>query len=82
MTNAHTDFRMLAATGGTLLEYKTGDIIFKRGDAAQNLFIIQSGKVESRLGNRVVETVSDNDIFGEMAMIDFRAVPRDGRCDK
>lgn len=71
MTNARTDFRMLAATGGALLQYKTGDIIFKQGDAAQNLLIVQSGKVEIRVGNRVVETVSDNDIFGEMAMIDF-----------
>jgi signal transduction histidine kinase len=71
MTNARPDFRMLAASAGPLLEYKTGDVIFKRGDAAQNLFIIQSGKVEIRLGNRVVETLSDNDIFGEMAMIDF-----------
>ena len=71
MTNARTDFRMLAATAGPLRKYKTGDIIFKRGDAAQNLFIIQSGKVEIRLGNRAVETLSDNDIFGEMAMIDF-----------
>jgi CRP/FNR family transcriptional regulator, cyclic AMP receptor protein len=71
MTNARTDFRMLAAAGGPLLEYKAGDVIFKRGDAARDLFIVQSGKVEIRLGNRVVETVSDNDIFGEMAMIDF-----------
>jgi signal transduction histidine kinase len=71
MTNVRTDFRMLAAAGAGLLKYKTGDIIFKRGDAAQNLFVVQSGKVEIRVGNRVVETVSDNDIFGEMAMIDF-----------
>jgi signal transduction histidine kinase len=71
VTNERTDFRILTAAGGPLLKYKTGDVVFKRGDAAQDLFIVQSGKVEIRLGNRVVETVSDNDIFGEMAMIDF-----------
>jgi CRP/FNR family transcriptional regulator, cyclic AMP receptor protein len=47
---------------------------FKEGDDARELFVIQSGKVEIRLGNRVLETFSDYNIFGEMALID--AAPR------
>jgi CRP/FNR family transcriptional regulator, cyclic AMP receptor protein len=34
------------------------------------LFIIQSGEVEIRLGNRVLETLPQYSIFGEMALID------------
>ena len=45
-------------------------MIFGQGDLAQELFIIQSGEVEIRLGNRVLETLPQYSIFGEMALID------------
>jgi Cyclic nucleotide-binding domain len=44
-----------------------GDGIVSRGDDAKELFVIQNGQVEIRLGNRVLETLSDYNIFGEMA---------------
>ena len=47
-----------------------GDVIFNQGDAAEELFIIQSGEVEIRLGNRVLEKLSNYNFFGEMALID------------
>jgi CRP-like cAMP-binding protein len=34
------------------------------------LFIVKSGKVEIRLGNRLIDTWSVLSIFGEMALID------------
>jgi CRP-like cAMP-binding protein len=51
-------------------DYKAGDVIFKQGDDAHELFIVQSGKVEIFQGDRVLETLSDHGIFGEMALID------------
>jgi CRP/FNR family transcriptional regulator, cyclic AMP receptor protein len=51
-------------------EFKAGEVIFNEGDPAQDLFVVQSGKVEIKLGNRVLETIGANDIFGEMALID------------
>ena len=39
------------------------------GDAGRELFIIKSGKVETRIGNRVLDTFSAGNIFGEMALI-------------
>ena len=51
-----------------------GEVIFKLGDTASEFFVIQSGKVDIRLGNRSLGTLSDHDIFGEMALID--AAPR------
>ena len=42
----------------------------RQGDPARELFIIQSGEVEIRLGNRVLETLPQYSIVGEMALID------------
>jgi CRP/FNR family transcriptional regulator, cyclic AMP receptor protein len=71
---APVDFRLLAGAGVPARDYKPGDIIFKEGDAATELFIVQSGEVEIRLGNRVLEKLPQYSIFGEMALID--AAPR------
>ena len=70
MADAPVDFRLLAGAGSPARDYKAGDVIFKEGDAAHELFIIQSGEVEIRLGNRVLETLPQYSIFGEMALID------------
>ena len=74
MPEAPIDFRLLAGAGAPARDYKTGDVIFKEGDVADALFIIQSGEVEIRLGNRVLEKLPQYSIFGEMALID--ASPR------
>jgi CRP/FNR family cyclic AMP-dependent transcriptional regulator len=74
MTEAPVDFRLLAGAGAPARDYKAGEVVFKEGDAAQELFVIQSGEVEIRLGNRVLETLPQHGIFGEMALID--AAPR------
>ena len=55
-------------------EFRAGDVIFKQGDAAHEFFVVQSGEVEIRLGNRLLETLPEYSIFGEMALID--ASPR------
>ena len=74
MTDAPIDFRILAGAGVPVREFKAGDVIFSHGDDAKELFVIQKGQVEIRLGNRVLETLSDYNIFGEMALVD--AAPR------
>jgi CRP/FNR family transcriptional regulator, cyclic AMP receptor protein len=70
MANPAVDFRLLAGAGVPARDFKAGDVIFREGDPAQELFIIQSGEIEIRLGNRVLETLSQYSIFGEMALID------------
>ena len=64
------DFSILAGAGAPLRSFKAGEIIFREGDAAEELFVIKSGKVEIRLGNRVLDTLPELSIFGEMALID------------
>ncbi len=70
MSHDAIDFSLLAQSGVETRSFKQGDIIFKEGDAAGELFVIQSGSIEIRHGNRVLDTLSDNNIFGEMALID------------
>jgi len=70
MANPPVDVRLLAGAGVLARDFKAGDVIFRQGDPAQELFIVQSGEVEIRLGNRVLETLPQYSIFGEMALID------------
>ena len=69
-TAAAVDFGILAGAGAPTRTYKAGDIIFRQGDPAEELFIVKSGKVEIRLGNRLLDTLPELSIFGEMALID------------
>ena len=69
-TTAAVDFGILAGAGAPTRSYKAGDVIFREGDPAQDLYIVKSGKVEVRLGNRVLDTLPELSIFGEMALID------------
>jgi CRP/FNR family transcriptional regulator, cyclic AMP receptor protein len=74
MADTPVDFGILASSGAQARHFKAGDVIFSQGEVATELFVIQSGKVELRLGNRLLETVPEHGIFGEMALID--AAPR------
>lgn len=58
----------------TLRKFRAGDIIFNQGEAGHELFIVKKGKVELRIGNHVLEVLSDQNVFGELALID--SVPR------
>jgi CRP-like cAMP-binding protein len=70
MADTSIDFGILAGAGAPVREFKAGEVIFNQGDAASEFFVVQSGKVEIRLGNRVLSTLGEHDIFGEMALID------------
>jgi CRP/FNR family transcriptional regulator, cyclic AMP receptor protein len=70
MTDTRVDFGILAGAGAPMRHFKAGDVIFNQGDAAEELYVIKSGTVEIRLGNRVLDTLPELSIFGEMALID------------
>jgi CRP/FNR family transcriptional regulator, cyclic AMP receptor protein len=50
--------------------FKAGDVIFREGDEAKELFVIKSGQVRIQIGNRTVTELAADSIFGEMALID------------
>ncbi len=64
------DFGLLAGEGIATRPVKAGSVIFQEGDKADGLFIIKSGQVGIRLGNRTLADLNANSIFGEMALID------------
>jgi CRP/FNR family transcriptional regulator, cyclic AMP receptor protein len=67
---ATVEFGILTGAGAPTRGYKTGDVIFRKGDSAKELFIVKSGTVEVRLGNRLLDRLPELSIFGEMALID------------
>ena len=63
-------FGVLTGNGIETLSFKAGDIIFREGDNALDLFVIKSGQVRIQIGNRTVAELAPDTIFGEMALID------------
>jgi CRP/FNR family transcriptional regulator, cyclic AMP receptor protein len=70
MADTAVDFAILAGAGAPVRSFKAGDVIFSEGDPADELYVIKTGKVEIRLGNRLLDTLPELSIFGEMALID------------
>ena len=68
------DFGILTTAQSPARSFKAGEVVFREGEPAHELFVIKSGKVEIRTGNRLLDTLDDHSIFGEMALID--ASPR------
>ena len=55
-----------------------GDIIVSEGEETNDAYIILSGEIEVTKKGRVIATLHENTIFGEIAMIDSR--PRTATC--
>ncbi|MBU0996286.1 MAG: AAA family ATPase [Proteobacteria bacterium] len=53
-----------------LHKFNTGDIVIKKGDPGQNLFIIISGKADVIDDHGIVlDSMKEEDVFGEMSLI-------------
>ena len=68
MSNDAVDFNLLARSGVPTRSFKQGEVIFRQGDSATELYVIQSGRVGIR--HRLLDTLEEHNIFGEMALID------------
>jgi CRP-like cAMP-binding protein len=71
---------MSTSTGITLFRhaedvemYQAGETVFSAGDAGDRMYAVQSGCIDLIIGGRVVETVSEGGVFGEMSLIDGSA---------
>ena len=74
MTTSSDDFSLLLGPDVPSRFYSAGQVIFREGDRGNEFFVIRRGEVEIRSGNRLLEALGENEIFGEMALID--AEPR------
>ena len=70
MSDDIVGFSFLAESNVPVWYLKPGEMIFREGDPAKELYVIQSGRVEIQVGNRLLDTLESNDLFGEMALID------------
>lgn len=70
MTETADSFELLLGPDVPTRAYKAGETIFREGDRGGEFFVVQRGRVRILTGNRVLETLGRNEIFGEMALID------------
>ena len=75
------DMRQFAQSVGTNLAFKSGSIIFNKGDSGTCMYVVQAGTVEMVLGDKVIEVCGPNEAIGFMSIVDQapRARPR-GLC--
>jgi CRP/FNR family cyclic AMP-dependent transcriptional regulator len=74
MTTDTENFSLLLGADIPTRQYKQGETIFREGDPGSEFYVIQTGRVRVLSGNRLLETLGGNEIFGEMALIN--ASPR------
>jgi CRP/FNR family cyclic AMP-dependent transcriptional regulator len=47
-----------------------GEFLFRKGDPAQDMYVVKSGELQVGDGNAIYETVTTGGIIGEMALVD------------
>ena len=62
--------QLLANAGSPPVSFEPGEVIFREGDKGDKMYVVRSGAIEILLHGKVIETVVQGGIFGEMALID------------
>jgi len=52
------------------LNVPAGDVVFREGDAGNEMFGVVEGAVQLQSNGRVIVTLGVDDVFGELALID------------
>ena len=53
-------------------EYVDGEVICRQGEPGENMFVIQSGRVDVLIDDVLVTELTAGDLFGEMAIVERR----------
>ncbi len=61
--------RQLCLKKSNSIECQAGDHLIKKGNVTQNMFVVLSGVLEVRVGDRVVSVCESGDTVGEMAFL-------------
>lgn len=62
-------FKILKNTADAIA-YPAGSVIFKNGEEGDCMYAVASGEVDIIVDGKVVDQLSDGELFGEMAIID------------
>jgi CRP/FNR family cyclic AMP-dependent transcriptional regulator len=68
--NRNPDFSDLFKNPAALAMCKAGDVIFATGQPGNCMYLVKSGEVQIKRGEKLLETVQTGGVFGEMALID------------
>ena len=64
------DMRTFAKSAGATVKVPAGSVIFNKGDAGDCMYIVQAGVIDMVIGDKVIETIGENQALGFMSMID------------
>jgi CRP-like cAMP-binding protein len=70
MSQVITDFSLLTRASAEARIVHAGEAVFKEGETGSEMYVVRSGAIDIRRGNRTLETVEAGGIFGEMALVD------------
>ena len=57
---------------------KAGDVVLKEGEESTDAYIILEGEIDVIKNNKVIATLQENALFGEIGLVDQR--PRTATC--
>lgn len=61
----------LAKYKNELIPFKAGELIFKRNEPGDVMYLVTKGEVEILIHDKVVENVAPGGVIGEMALLDM-----------
>lgn len=64
------DIQGIATSMGTRISFRKGDMIFRRGDPGEQMYVLLSGAVAVSSGGRVIEVIQPGDGLGILSLID------------
>jgi len=70
MSSESLDLSLLQKAGCEIETFPAGAVIFSVGDKGDRMYIVRKGKVEILRNDKVITTIEEGGLFGEMALID------------
>jgi len=74
------DLALLSRHVTLVTNFKQGDLVFRTGEPARELYVVKEGEIDIVLDGSVIETVTSGEIFGEIALVDASPRSADAIC--
>ena len=70
---ATRDYRDIARHAGRTLRLRPGELLFREGESARDMFVLLSGQIAITSHGREIETVQPGDGLGILSLLDGRS---------
>jgi len=70
MSSESLDLSLLQKAGCEIEAFPAGAVIFSAGDKGDRMYIVRKGRVEILRNDKLIATIEEGGLFGEMALID------------